>query len=750
MDIIELCKTKMSENGFPIPENLHVGNEYHRFSISGSDNSGYCKLSQTFGVFGDFRTDEKYYFTLYNKNITSTEKKKINREIDNEKKKNLKEKKLKNKKAEVKANNIWNNINYAEGEHDYLITKKVKPYDIGIQGEKLVIPAYNNNEEIKALQYIRTDGQKRFLTGSSKAGHYFTIKGRNDIIYITEGYATGATIHEATNQTVIIAFDSGNILPVAKNIRTKFNNTEIIICADNDRFNKINIGVEKATKASLEIKSKLIIPQFKNDSHKGTDFNDLFIEEGLDVVVSQLTSKENEIDTESLLQTINIPDHIKDYVFVKEHNLYYNKNTLTAILPAAFDQAYPDTENQTPTGITFIKPTKAFKKHNGICVDTIDYKPVEYGAEVSSIGTKSNGATFLNRYTPPIIIPTSGSVKSFTDLAKFLIPDNKIRELVFDWMAFTLRFPNKKINWQILFIGSPRIGKDALSHPLYKIMGASSGEASNSELGEPYSDYLADTKFLVIQEIYHPNDKSIQAKIKVYTASTAGNVLRVNPKSCKKFVMPNLLSVMAFSNHANALQMDEGDKRFLVINSQVEPKDDKYYKNYFKWLEQEQGIEKVMSFFLKRDIQNFNYGALPFKTNAYKALVKEGQPLWIQDLEISLENKEAPFNKDTITIKQVSSFINKNNNKYKVSDKTISDLLINLGFKKLKQGMRKITNKQNGTNKTCSTPRLWARGDLFDELNKKTASGIFNYYFENDISFKKSIIREFPEFKIKK
>jgi len=53
---------------------------------------------------------------------------------------------------------------------------------------------------------------------------------------VCEGYATGATIHEATGLAVIVAFDAGNLLPVARFFREKKPDWLIVIAADNDAW----------------------------------------------------------------------------------------------------------------------------------------------------------------------------------------------------------------------------------------------------------------------------------------------------------------------------------------------------------------------------------------------------------------------------------------------------------------------------------------------------------------------------------
>jgi len=64
-----------------------------------------------------------------------------------------------------------------------------------------------------------------------------------------------------------VAFDAGNLLPVAMNIRELSPSTEIIICGDNDLS---GIGQSKAKEAALAIGGKVLIPPVP-----GQDWNDL-------------------------------------------------------------------------------------------------------------------------------------------------------------------------------------------------------------------------------------------------------------------------------------------------------------------------------------------------------------------------------------------------------------------------------------------------------------------------------------------
>jgi putative DNA primase/helicase len=128
------------------------------------------------------------------------------------------------------------------------------------------------------------------LEGGQIGGGYFIIGGApKKLLYIVEGYATGATVHEATGSPVAVAFNSGNLPSVAKTLREKFPGIQIIICADDDHRIADNPGLTKAKDAAGQVDAKIAIPEFgKNRPEKATDFNDMAAQVGLTKVAECL------------------------------------------------------------------------------------------------------------------------------------------------------------------------------------------------------------------------------------------------------------------------------------------------------------------------------------------------------------------------------------------------------------------------------------------------------------------------------
>ena len=164
------------------------------------------------------------------------------------------------------------------------------------------------DKELRGLQTISPEGEKRFMYGMEKNGNFHLISdpgkdlskdlAQGEII-LAEGYATGATLHMATGKPVAVAFDAGNLEPVAKKLREKFPNAAITICADNDHqhtrktpegVEPWNKGVELAQRAAQEVGGKVVVPIFTDEERgKGlTDFNDLHQSRGLDEVKRQV------------------------------------------------------------------------------------------------------------------------------------------------------------------------------------------------------------------------------------------------------------------------------------------------------------------------------------------------------------------------------------------------------------------------------------------------------------------------------
>ena len=179
----------------------------------------------------------------------------------------------------------------ASADHPYLIRKRIEPHGIKIdRAGRLVVPVIDQEGEILSYQTIDAEGNKRFLKGGKIEGGFYELRGNRKVIFIGEGFATCASIHQATGFTTLVAFDCGNLAKVAKSAKEMFLGSRIVICADNDQFTEGNPGITKAKAAASLVFGEIVYPIFNESdlSSKPTDFNDLHTLQGIEAVKEQI------------------------------------------------------------------------------------------------------------------------------------------------------------------------------------------------------------------------------------------------------------------------------------------------------------------------------------------------------------------------------------------------------------------------------------------------------------------------------
>jgi phage/plasmid primase-like uncharacterized protein len=179
----------------------------------------------------------------------------------------------------------------ASADHPYLVRKRIEAHGVKIdRAGRLVVPVIDAQGEILSYQTIDAEGNKRFLKGGKIEGGFYELRGNRKVVFVGEGFATCASIHEATGYTVLVAFDCGNLAKVAKSAKEMFPGAKIVIGADNDQFTEGNPGVTKGRAAAQLVFGEIVYPNFSESdlSSKPTDFNDLHVLQGIEAVKDQI------------------------------------------------------------------------------------------------------------------------------------------------------------------------------------------------------------------------------------------------------------------------------------------------------------------------------------------------------------------------------------------------------------------------------------------------------------------------------
>lgn len=210
-------------------------------------------------------------------------------------KKQMRQEKIKREQESVSKRVIdqAKTLIHAKDQTTYMKNKGIKPLQgalTDLEGKKTYLPVIDVNNKQWSMQYIQEDGTKRFAKDGKKEGCFHVVGGDLkslegvDSIVISEGYATASTLSESLVQPTIAAFDSSNLVPVAKSLKEKFPEKSFVIAGDDDKYlektdNK-NPGKEKAIEAAEAVNGKAVFPIFAPGENDGsnkemTDFNDL-------------------------------------------------------------------------------------------------------------------------------------------------------------------------------------------------------------------------------------------------------------------------------------------------------------------------------------------------------------------------------------------------------------------------------------------------------------------------------------------
>ncbi|VWX60030.1 conserved hypothetical protein [Burkholderiales bacterium 8X] len=281
-DPVKRFAAAIAAAGMVPPEAIVADGKIHRYSSTGtpSDDAGWYVLhldGVPAGSFGDWRRGESQNWCAKTEcQLTPHEREAMRGRIKDAQRLRAVETSRRHGEVASIALALWEAV-VPVVAHPYLTAKGVKPYGVRADSHQLFVPMRDTSGKIFSLQTIGPDGTKRFMPGGRVRGCYHSIGRPSGRVLVCEGYATGATIHEATDAAVAVAFNAGNLLPVALALRAKYPCLTIIVAADDDWKTAGNPGLTAAKHAARAVGGKVAVPNFgalkRNDKH--TDYNDL-------------------------------------------------------------------------------------------------------------------------------------------------------------------------------------------------------------------------------------------------------------------------------------------------------------------------------------------------------------------------------------------------------------------------------------------------------------------------------------------
>lgn len=280
---------------------------------------------------------------------------------------------------------------------------------------------------------------------------------------------------------------------------------------------------------------------------------------------------------------------------------------------------------------------------------------VTYRPGAAALVEEAGRGLCFNTWRASTLRPRRGAmdadVRPWLDLAARVVPDERERGLLLDWLAHLIQRPGVKPAFGVVLGGSQGIGKDSLVAPVISALGQHNVQNITVEVLNGAQTYWAESAQLVIvTEMHSFSRREMGDKLKGLLAAPP-MTLPVNKKYLPQYNVPNIVAALMFTNHEDALAIEDSDRRLLClwsphpnINRMGGADADRLaaeFRTYHAWLAAG-GAEAVAGWLGTRDLTAFLRLTRAPDTPAKRMMAREGRSEAVASLEDALEGMDLP------------------------------------------------------------------------------------------------------------
>ena len=577
-------------------------------------------------------------------------------------------------RAAEKAAKAWR-LCTEQGDCEYLHRKAVGAHGVRFSPQgAVVIPMLDVSGAVHGLQIIRgrrpaganagTDAAPKRLekefwpAGLAKKGHFHQLGMPTGaaVLVVAEGYATAASIFEATGLPVAVAFDAGNLAPVAAALRKRYKTANILIAADADDAQKCrhadckkrvwlpdgpdcphckrphgadNAGVTCASAASLEVNGAWMVPAFADPAARRTawlehgkkqsDFNDLHAAEGLHAVRAQAearllalgwrtqgaarASSHKGGGVDPLNEPLR-PIETLDELLERFALVYGQGGTV-------FDH-----QEHCLLGLSDMRDACLSREIHRAWQEHPDRQLVRV-TEVGFDPACTDKNVHCNLWAGWPTTPEAGECTHLLDLLQYMCGDEATYKWVLRWLAYPLQHPGAKMKTTLVFHGPQGTGKNMFFEAVMVMYGRYGRVIDQSAIEDKFNDWASRKLFLIADEVVARSDLyHVKNKLKAFIT---GEWIRINPKNMAAYEERNHVNMVFLSNEAMPVVLEEDDRRHCVIWTP-----EKLSQDFYTGVKREinnGGSEALHHYLLHLDLGDFTDASLPPMTAAKKTLV---------------------------------------------------------------------------------------------------------------------------------
>jgi len=341
-------------------------------------------------------------------------------------------------------------------------------------------------------------------------------------------------------------------------------------------------------------------------------------------------------------------------------------------------------------------------------VEEIIYRPDLYKENTPRIKMEDE-QWYLNKYKPSGLVPiepkTHDDLEPFTDLMKYLVPNEKYRGHFLDWLAYIVQNPGMKIKHAVMVYSLHwQIGKGSLFDVMTDILGEDNAEPSNVRAMLDKGVKFAEKQLILIDECKSKGDFGEKSNL-INDLKTIISEKRIQQRVLYKDfqVVKTFTNYLIFTNNKDALAIAPDDARYFVLFNEEERLPQSFYKNFHKW-RQSKGSAMIYWWLKDRNLSKFDPMQPAPETEFRKEMALEAEHPLTMKIREWIEEGRHPFSLDESvrSSSEITDWISTHCKgdviKYANNSKTLASSLNACGCKKIGQ----VLHKRRG-----DKPTLW-------------------------------------------
>jgi len=290
--------------------------------------------------------------------------------------------------------------------------------------------------------------------------------------------------------------------------------------------------------------------------------------------------------------------------------------------------SFPDFAGLTASSVTAIEgekgksksiPNAVLWKQSGLR-KTVTTRTFQAGA--GAICRDPDNKLALNSWRRIQRRPAAADIGPFLEQVAYLFPDPNEREVFLNWLAHLEQRPGELPHYGWLHIAANTgTGRNWLASVLSRVWRGYVAPNVDlpSLLDSQYNGQLAGRVLAIVDEVQEAAGENPYRHTNRLKSLVNAEYRDLNPKFGRQYREHNACRWLVFSNHDNALPLNDTDRRWRVVRHNAAPRSPCDYAALYAHLADPEFINAVGVFLAERDISGFNPGERPPMSDAKRA-----------------------------------------------------------------------------------------------------------------------------------